>query len=107
MMLLILIYSYRDVQCLWTRASLRKNADNLDHPDHPDHPDQKEEGEEIEIPIVLIYSDNRRYLEGYRIPSFSRVLNHYFPHPYVLRRIFIIIIIYLFIYLSIYLFISK
>ena len=55
---------YRDVQCVWTHSLLTDNGRILD------------------IPILLLFSDNRCFLEGYRIPSFSRVFNKHFPYRY-------------------------
>ncbi|KAK8818627.1 hypothetical protein WA538_003938, partial [Blastocystis sp. DL] len=54
---------YRDVQCVWTQTSVMVK------------------GKEIELPLLLLFSENRSYLEAYRVPSFSRVLNYYFPFP--------------------------
>ena len=59
-------HRYRDVQCVWTQTSVMVK------------------GKEIELPLLLLFSENRSYLEAYRVPSFSRVLNYYFPFPFIL-----------------------
>ena len=65
---------YRDVQCVWTQMSVMAR------------------GKEIELPLLLLFSENRSYLEAYRVPSFSRVLNYYFPFPFRLSFIVILVV---------------
>ena len=78
---------YRDVQCMWTKCivdlSSSSSSSNPHNPLDNSIPSSNED-KAVEVPIVLLYSENRNYLEGYRVPSFSRVLNTYFPHPYLL-----------------------
>lgn len=69
--------SYREVQCLWTEA-------------HVDASD-------VTVPVLLLFisslshkglssqqSQNRCFLEAYRVPSVTRVFNQYFPYPFLL-----------------------
>ena len=66
-------HRYRDVQCVWTQTSVMVK------------------GKEIELPLLLLFSENRSYLEAYRVPSFSRVLNYYFPFPFQMSFIVILV----------------
>ena len=82
-MRMMVIIRYRDVQCMWTKSIVDIPYSPTTSRNHLDDTVQTtQENKSVEVPVVLLYSENRNYLEGYRIPSFTRVLNTYFPHPY-------------------------
>ena len=82
-MIIIIMTRYRDVQCMWTKSTVDIPSSSTTSDNHLDNTVQPtKENKSVEVPIVLLYSENRNYIEGYRVPSFARVLNTYFPYPY-------------------------